>query len=105
MLSSNLTKSVLIVFGKREILVGVQAGYRQPAIAEGRGLQANRVQAMGVACSKKTSTQDDALLAAIRDGDDTIVRQVRIVFAYGSLTELCFAQSICLTCAEYCRIW
>jgi hypothetical protein len=33
---------------------------------------------MGIACSKQESNQDDALLAAIRDGDEQLVRQVSI---------------------------
>jgi len=33
---------------------------------------------MGIACSRTESSQDDALLAAIRDGDEAMVREVRI---------------------------
>lgn len=38
---------------------------------------------MGASCSTQAGSDDDALLAAIRDGDDETVRKVRIyIFRY-----------------------
>lgn len=60
---------------------------------------------MGVSCSKKATTQDDALLAAIRDGDDTIVRQVGTRLPSMGLPTVSKAPSEVWLTILLCRIW